>query len=94
MINPVTKQVSAPSRDRVGLKPLLRLLPYVMRYRGHVFAAFFFLILAALTTLSLPLAVRSMIDNGFSKSDSSFVDAYFYALFAIATLLAMTSALR
>jgi len=42
--------------------------------------------MAALTTLSLPLAVRSMIDNGFSKADSAFVDRYFYALFAIAAL--------
>lgn len=53
-----------------------------------------FLLLASATTLSLPLAVRSMIDNGFSSSDSSFVDNYFYALFGIAALLAVSSSGR
>ncbi|MEP1207564.1 MAG: ABC transporter transmembrane domain-containing protein [Rhizobiaceae bacterium] len=78
----------------MGLKPLARLLPYLMRYKGHVVGALIFLALAAATTLSLPLAVRSMIDNGFSKADSSFVDSYFYALFAIAALLALSSSMR
>ena len=91
---------STPSRGDEGegrqrnLAPLRHLLPYVLRYRGHVAAALFFLGVAALTTLSLPYAVQSMIDNGFSRADSGFIDNYFYALFAIAALLAGSSALR
>ena len=76
------------------MKPLAHLLPYILRYKGHVVGAMIFLALAAITTLSLPLAVRSMVDNGFSKADSAFVDNYFYALFAIAGLLAISSAMR
>ena len=81
-------------KSRSGLGPLMHLVPYVMRYKGHLLGAGIALLMAALTTLSLPLAVRSMIDNGFTKADSSFVDNYFYALFAIAALLALSSALR
>lgn len=80
--------------DRTGLKPLAHLVPYIMRYKKHVVGALIFLALAAATTLSLPLAVRSMIDNGFSRADSAFIDSYFFALFAIAALLAVSSSLR
>ncbi|NKB50847.1 MAG: ATP-binding cassette domain-containing protein [Rhizobiaceae bacterium] len=69
-------------------------MPYLWRYKSHVVGALIFLALAAVTTLSLPLAVRSMIDNGFSKADTSFVNNYFYALFAIAALLAISSSMR
>ncbi|MCJ8307654.1 MAG: ABC transporter transmembrane domain-containing protein [Hyphomicrobiales bacterium] len=82
------------SKDRLGLRPLTRLFPYVLRYKGHLVGALVFLALAAATTLSLPLAVRSMIDNGFTKADSTFVDNYFYALFAIAAVLAISSSMR
>lgn len=80
--------------DRMGLRPLANLVPYVMRYKAHVAAALLFLTIAAGTTLSLPLAVRSMVDNGFTREDSGFIDSYFYALFAIAAVLALSSALR
>lgn len=81
-------------KDRIGLRPLMRLAPYVLNYKKHVIGALVFLVVAALTTLSLPLAVRSMVDNGFSKADSAFVDNYFFALFAIVALLALSSSLR
>ena len=81
-------------RDRLGLKPLARLLPYVLRYKAHVTGALIFLVIASATTLSLPLAVRSMVDNGFTRADSAFVDNYFFALFAIAAILAVSSSLR
>jgi ATP-binding cassette subfamily B protein len=76
------------------LAPLANLLPYVLRYRGKVAAALFFLALAAATTLALPLAVRRMIDNGFSHSDSTFIANYFSMLVVIAAVLALASALR
>src|SRR6478609_9285294 len=47
-------------RDRSArrLRPLVSLLPYVARYRGRVVAALVALIVAALATLAVPLAVR------------------------------------
>ncbi len=90
----MSNQTTGETKDRTGLKPLGRLMPYLWRYKSHVVGALIFLALAAVTTLSLPLAVRSMIDNGFSKADTSFVNNYFYALFAIAALLAISSSMR
>ena len=85
---------SSEGKDRSGLKPLARLVPYLWRYKSKVIGALVFLALASATTLSLPLAVRSMIDNGFYESDSQFVDNYFYAMFAIAAILAVSSSMR
>ena len=85
---------SDESERRRSLRPLRNLFPYVLRYRGMVAAAVFFLLLAAATTLTLPLAVRRMIDHGFSTSDSTFIANYFSMLVIIAALLALASAGR
>ena len=79
---------------RRSIGPLRKLFPYLMRYRGKVAAALFFLSLAAATTLTLPLAVRRMIDHGFSGSDPTFIANYFSMLVAIAAVLALASACR
>jgi ATP-binding cassette subfamily B protein len=79
---------------RRSLRPLQRLLPYVLRYRQMVAWAVAFLVLAAATTLTLPLAVRRMIDHGFSTSDSTFIANYFSMLVVIAAVLALASAGR
>ncbi|MCO5064646.1 MAG: ABC transporter transmembrane domain-containing protein [Rhizobiaceae bacterium] len=79
---------------RRSLRPLARLVPFVMRYKGHVAAALFFLTLAGVTTLTLPLAVRRMIDHGFSSSDGTFIANYFSMLVVIAAVLALASACR
>ena len=79
------------SRD---LRPLARLWPYLMRYRFQVAAAIFFLLLAAATTLALPIAVRNMIDKGFLANNADFIGNYFTALVVVACLLALASACR
>ena len=76
------------------LGPLGRLLPFVMRYRGLVVGACIALLAAAVTTLMLPLAVRRMIDHGFSDSDSALISNYFMMLIALAGMLAAASAAR
>ena len=82
------------SASKRNLRPLARLLPHILRYRALVSGALFFLTLAAVTTLTLPLAVRSMIDQGFSAADSSFIAGYFVILIVIAAVLALASAGR
>jgi hypothetical protein len=47
---------------------LASLLPYVKRYRWRALSALGALILAALTTLIVPIAVRRMIDFGFTRA--------------------------
>jgi ATP-binding cassette, subfamily B, bacterial len=76
------------------LRPLARLVPYLGRYRGLVGGAVFFLVLAAATTLTLPLAVRRIIDLGFAQADPDFIANYFSMLIVIAGVLAAASALR
>ncbi len=77
-----------------NLKPLARLAPYLSRYRGHVVAAAVALLAAALATLAVPLAVRQVIDHGFSGENAQFVNRYFAMMLAVAALLAVASAAR
>ena len=84
----------ADDRASPPLRPLRRVLPYVLRYPGLVAAALVSLTVAAATTLTLPLAVRRMIDHGFTTADTTFVASYFYMLIAIAAVLALASACR
>jgi ATP-binding cassette subfamily B protein len=79
---------------RVKLQPLKLLVPYVLRYRGRALAALGALIVAALATLAVPVAVRGMIDYGFASDGSGLIDIYFAALIAVVAVLAAASALR
>jgi ATP-binding cassette, subfamily B, bacterial len=79
---------------RRSLGPLRMMLPYALHYRRLVGGALFFLMLAAATTLSLPLAVRRMMDHGFSDADPAFIADYFTMLIVIAAILALASACR
>jgi ATP-binding cassette subfamily B protein len=76
------------------LRALSTLLPYVGRYKGRALAALAALATAALATLGVPLAIRSMIDVGFSGADAASVNRSFVALIALAGLLALASAAR
>jgi ATP-binding cassette subfamily B protein len=82
-----------PSR-RIRVRPLLGLLPYVMRYRGKVIAALIALLIAAAATLAVPLAVRRMIDFGFSAERIGLINQYFSVMIAVAGVLALASAAR
>jgi ATP-binding cassette subfamily B protein len=88
---------SAPAsgaRSKVKLRPLARLVPYVTRYSGRALAALAALTVAALTTLVVPLAVRRMIDFGFSDKAVQLIDSYFAVMILVVAVLAVSSALR
>ncbi|MFD2236191.1 ABC transporter transmembrane domain-containing protein [Aureimonas populi] len=84
----------SPSERRRSLKPLVRLLPYLSRHRRLVVGALLALIVASATTLSLPLAVRRVVDMGFDASDTRFVDSYFAMLVVLSLVLAAASGAR
>ncbi|WP_455873790.1 ABC transporter transmembrane domain-containing protein [Rhizobium yanglingense] len=86
--------VQTAEKKSRSLKPLGRLAPYVKRYRGIVAGALVSLIVAAVTSLTLPLAVRRMIDHGFTQADGTFINSYFAMLLVIAVILAGASAFR
>nr|WP_180902184.1 MULTISPECIES: ABC transporter transmembrane domain-containing protein [unclassified Martelella] len=77
-----------------ALNPLTGLLPYIRAYRGLVAGALFFLLTASLVTLALPVAVRRVIDHGFSDSDAQLINNYFLVLGLMALALGISSALR
>jgi ATP-binding cassette subfamily B protein len=74
--------------------PLRQLWPYVRPYRGLVALWLGALCLSSLATLSLPVAVRFMIDRGFSGQDPAAIDRWFAALLAVAIFLAVATAAR
>ena len=81
-------------KRKLNLRPLASLLPYVDRYRGRAVLALGALILAALTTLVVPIAVRRMIDFGFTARGIELINSYFLAMIAVAAVLAFASASR
>jgi ATP-binding cassette subfamily B protein len=83
----------APKR-RKSLRPLASLLPYVKRYRWQALGALGALVLAALTTLVVPVAVRRMIDFGFTGRGLALINSYFLVMIGVAGVLALASALR
>tara|TARA_A100001015_G_scaffold162778_1_gene180867 strand:- start:319 stop:2142 length:1824 start_codon:yes stop_codon:yes gene_type:complete len=77
-----------------NVQPLKALMPFILQYPWRVFGAFVSLVLAAASTLTLPVAVRYVIDNGFSGTDAAAVDIYFKAMMAVAVVIGIASASR
>ena len=80
--------------SRRQLPSLLALRPYLGRHPGMVIAAFVALVVSAAAMLTVPLAVRRMIDVGFAAQDGIFIDRYFITLIGIGLVLALASAGR
>ena len=77
-----------------SLQPLRALIPFIGQYPGRLMAAFFALLAATAATLAMPIAVRFMIDNGFSTDDANSIDRYFLAMLVVAIVLGLASAMR
>jgi len=70
------------------------LRPYLLRYKGMLALALIALLVSATATLAVPLAVRRMIDLGFSGVEPDLIDKYFATLAGIGLILALASAAR
>jgi ATP-binding cassette subfamily B protein len=86
--------IEPPTPSRAKLRPLLALAPYVARYRGRALFALVSLLIAALTTLVVPIAARRMIDFGFSPEGIAMINSYFSVMIAVVVVLALASAAR
>jgi ATP-binding cassette subfamily B protein len=91
-IEAVLTEQAAKSGAR--LRPLLELAPYVARYRTRAFLALISLTIAAITTLVVPVAVRRMIDFGFTPEGIAMINSYFSVMIAVVAVLAGASAAR
>ena len=77
-----------------SLKPLVRLTPYLRRYARQIAIALSALIIASVATLLVPIAVRRIIDHGFTASNATLVNQYFAVMIGVVVLLAVSSAVR
>jgi ATP-binding cassette subfamily B protein len=79
-------------------RSLSGLLPFIRPYRGRVGLAFVFLVLAALSTLAFPLALKGLIDQGLVSADPGervlALRDHFLALFGVGIALGVFSAAR
>jgi len=86
---------AAPARK---VKSLSGLMPFLRPYRGRIALAVLFLILAALSTLAFPLALKSLIDQGLVATDPGervmALRGHFFALFGVGAALGLFSAAR
>jgi ATP-binding cassette, subfamily B, bacterial len=89
-----TAASAAERQQSRKLKPLLSLAPYIARHRWRASAALVALLLAAIATLLVPIAVRRMIDFGFSRESANLIDSYFAVMIGIVAVLALASAAR
>jgi ATP-binding cassette subfamily B protein len=87
---PNAKEERQSSR-KIGV--LAALWPFMRPYKALMFVATCALVLTAGVSLSLPLAVRRVVDN-FRISDNALLNQYFIAALAMAALLAVGTGLR
>jgi len=85
----------APAKN---VRALAGLLPFVRPYRLQIGFAAVFLVLAALSTLVFPVALKSLIDQGFVSADPAArvvaLRGHFLALFLVGVALGVFSAAR
>ena len=92
MASPTDRPASASPRSLSGLGPFLR------PYRVGIALALLFLVLAAVSTLLFPIALKSLIDQGVIAADPNqrlmALRGHFLALFGVGAALGLFSALR
>ncbi|SDT41618.1 ABC transporter transmembrane domain-containing protein [Bradyrhizobium canariense] len=89
-----TVLTESPAKNRARLRPLLALAPYIARYRWRAILAVVSLTVAAITTLVVPVAVRRMIDFGFTPKGIAMINSYFGVMILVVAVLALASASR
>ena len=77
-----------------SLKPLARLTPFLRRYLRQITIALVALVIASVATLIVPIAVRRIIDHGFTSANAVLVNQYFSGMIGVVLLLALSSAVR
>ena len=79
-------------------RSLSGLMPFLRPYRGRIVLALSFMVLAAAATLVLPVALKSLIDQGLVAAEPGdrlmALREHFGALFAVGAALGLFSALR
>ncbi len=79
-------------------RSLSGLLPFLRPYRGRILLALFFLVMAALSTLAFPVALKSLVDDGLVAASPGerlmAMREHFGLLFVVGASLGVFSSLR
>ena len=86
----VEEVTSAPKR----LRPLRRLLPFILRYPVRLGLTVLFLLTSAVTSLAIPAALGGAIDEGFVAQNLENVGRYGWIIVTIAAFMAIASGAR
>ncbi len=92
-----TKQSDDNRGERPGsssLQPLKLTLPFIKPYSGRLLLAFICLSVASISMLGMPVAIRYVIDYGFSDDNVKSIDLYFMALLGLAIVYAVFASFR
>jgi ATP-binding cassette subfamily B protein len=81
-------------KSRVSFGALRPLAPYALVHRTRIALSLVALAVASAATLVVPIAVRRMIDYGFSDTDAGLIRTYFLAMIGVVTVLALASGAR
>ena len=77
-----------------NLKPLRALVPFIRPYYGTLLLAMGALLIASGAFLLTPIAVRYVIDFGFTSEDAATIDRYFFYLLGVVIFLGLFGAAR
>ena len=93
-----TPRTPAPPAPGKNVRSLSGLAPFLRPYRQRIALAIVFLVLAAVSTLLFPVALKSLIDQGIVAADPGervlALRGHFFALFGVGAALGLFSALR
>ncbi len=82
------------AKTRPDFSSLRSFWPYAARQKGRITLALLALLIASGATLTLPLAVRRVIDVGFSGGEQQLANSYFMLLIGVVAVLALASSAR
>ncbi len=84
----------ANDRSPAKIKILSQLKVFFKPYKLRILLAFVVLLIAAGSALSLPLAIRQIVDQGFFVNQPAKIDRYFLVILAIVVVMSVFSAFR
>jgi ATP-binding cassette subfamily B protein len=80
--------------DPKSLRPLRRLVPFILRYKTRVLLTLVFLLIAAVSTLVIPALAGRIVDLGFVEKNLDMMTRYGWLIVGVAAIVAVASAAR
>jgi ATP-binding cassette subfamily B protein len=77
-----------------SIRPLKLALPFVKPYTFRLVLAFVCLTIASISMLGMPIAIRYVVDYGFSGNNVNSIDLYFMALMGLALVYSVFASFR